>query len=84
MLLGKGQSCQDRSSRSSRARMAQKHPFGEKQASLLHKEGLGCCPEAQLDPAEGMEAEKHGGPEKQGQRDASVAMRAPVGWEAHA
>lgn len=44
----------------------------------------GCCPEAQLDPAEGMEAEKHGGPEKQGQRDASVAMRAPVGQEAHA
>lgn len=81
MLPGKGQSCQDRSSR---ARMAQKHPFGEKQAGLLHKEGSGCCPEAQLDPAEGMGAEKHGGPEKQGQRDTSVAMRVPVGQEAHA
>ena len=58
MLPGKGQSCQERSSRSSSARMAQTHPFGEEQAGLLHKEGLGCCPEAQLDPAEGMEAEK--------------------------
>ena len=45
--------------------MAQNHPFGEEQAGLLHKEGLGWCPEAQLDPAEGMEAKKAWRPDKQ-------------------
>ena len=66
MLPGKGQSCQERSSRSSSARMAQTHPFGEEQAGLLHKEGLGCCPEASWTQQRGRRLKKHGGPEKQG------------------
>ena len=45
--------------------MAQKHPFGEEQAGLLHKEGPGWCPEGQLDPAEGMEAIKAWRPDEQ-------------------
>lgn len=68
--------------RSSRARMA--HPWGEAGWSPAQGGGRAAAQKAQLDPAEGMGAEKHGGPEKQGQRDTSVAMRVPVGQEAHA
>ena len=65
--------------------MAQTHPFGEEQSGLLHKEEPGWCPAGPSRTQQrGRRLKEHGGPEKQGQRDAGGAMRALVGWEAHA